>query len=486
MGNEGQAFGERFGQVGAQTGHADVREAGARVDGAEPTASPLPHAAGATALSRAAGTGGPAPRSTRTYNKWAILFTVLVMTFMVCLDSSIVTVALPVMQKELAAGNGIQWVSSVYLLATCVGVLPFGRMGDRVGKVYVFQAGVVVFTLGSLLCGLAQTLPILVAARVVQGVGCAAAMANNMGIITEAFPPRERGRAMGLLSTFVALGMMAGPVLGGLIVSSFPWEGIFLINVPVGVASFLVGLRTLPHVHPASDAPSRASSLLGSARLCFSNPTFSINFATMLIVFMGIGASEFILPFYFQDAHGFSADVSGLLFLALPVTNAVVGPISGTISDRVGYEVPTIVGLVVYVCGLLLVGTLNELDAIPRIVVLVGLMSMGTSIFQSPNNALFMSSAPEDALGFAGSVSSLARYAGMALGISGCSTVLYARMSVAAGRVMTGVDPGEPAVFLAGYAFVFHVLAAIAAVGLVLTVVRWALRRRERGRRAGE
>ena len=157
---------------------------------------------------------GPSPQGpTRTYNKWAILFTVLVMTFMVCLDSSIVTVALPVMQKELAAGNGIQWVSSVYLLATCVGVLPFGRMGDRVGKVYVFQAGVVVFTLGSLLCGLAQTLPILVAARVVQGVGCAAAMANNMGIITEAFPAHERGRAMGVMSTFVALGMMAGPVL---------------------------------------------------------------------------------------------------------------------------------------------------------------------------------------------------------------------------------------------------------------------------------
>ena len=115
---------------------------------------------------------GKAPRS---YNKWAILFTVLVMTFMSCLDSSIVTVALPVMQKELAAGlDQIQWVSSVYLLATCIGVLPFGRLGDARGKVYVFQAGVVVFTLGSLLCGLATTLPVLVCARVVQGVGCAA------------------------------------------------------------------------------------------------------------------------------------------------------------------------------------------------------------------------------------------------------------------------------------------------------------------------
>ena len=416
--------------------------------------------------------------ASRTYNKWAILFTVLVMTFMVCLDSSIVTVALPVMQKELAAGNGIQWVSSSYLLATCIGILPFGRLGDRAGKVYVFQAGVVVFTLGSLLCGLAQSLSVLIAARVVQGVGSAAAMANNMGIITEAFPPHERGRAMGLLSTFVALGMMVGPVLGGLIVSSFPWEGIFLINVPVGVASLLVGLRTLPHERPAADAPQRAGSLVASARLCFSSATFTINFATMLIVFMGIGASEFVLPFYFQDAHGFSADVSGLLFLALPITNAVVGPISGSVSDRVGYEGPTAVGLVVYVVGLLLVGSLDAGSPVPLIVAFVGLMSMGTSIFQSPNNALFMSSAPEEALGFAGSVSGLARYAGMAIGISGCSAVLYGTMSQVAGHAVTTAAGSDPAVFLAGFSTVFHVLAAIAAVGLVLTIVRLVRKRR--------
>lgn len=205
----------------------------------------------------------------RTYNKWAILVTVLVMTFMVCLDSSIVTVALPVMQKELGAGDEIQWVSSIYLVATCIALLPFGRLGDKLGKVYVFQAGVVGFTLGSLLCGLSSSLPMLVVARAVQGVGCALAMANNMGIITEAFPARERGRAMGFLSTAVALGMMAGPVFGGIIVSSWVWEGIFLINVPVGVVSFLVGLRTLPHVHPMRDGHRAGLSMLGSARLCF-------------------------------------------------------------------------------------------------------------------------------------------------------------------------------------------------------------------------
>ena len=162
--------------------------------------------------------------NTHGKSKWAILFTVLVMTFMATLDSSIVNVALPVMQKELAVGLGqIQWVSSVYLLTTCALLLVFGRLGDIFGKVLVFQVGVAVFSLGSLLCGMAVTLPALVAARAVQGAGGAAAMANNMGIITESFPARERGRALGILASFVALGMMcAAPCWGDSSSRCFP------------------------------------------------------------------------------------------------------------------------------------------------------------------------------------------------------------------------------------------------------------------------
>ena len=148
-------------------------------------------------------------------NKWAILFTVLVMTFMSTLDSSIVNVALPVMQKALAVSlSDIQWVSTVYLVAICASMLIFGRLGDMFGKVWLFQAGVALFAIGSLLCGLSHAFAMLLVSRCVQGIGAAAAMANNMGIITESFPAKERGRALGLLASFVALGMMCGPVLG--------------------------------------------------------------------------------------------------------------------------------------------------------------------------------------------------------------------------------------------------------------------------------
>ena len=253
-------------------------------------------------------------------DRWAILFTVLVMTFMVCLDSSVVTVALPVMQRELGVGlSQIQWVSSAYLIAVCLLVLWFGRLGDSRGKVRVFQAGVATFTAGSLACGMSPTLGWLVAARVLQGVGAAMAMANNMGIITEAFPARERGRAMGLLSTFVALGMMTGPMLGGALVSVFPWESIFLINVPVGVASFLVGLRTLPR----DEVPAEKDGSAGGSAwplYVFRNPDFVLNLATMLITFVGIGAAEFTIPFFLQQAHGLTPAVASLAFLALPAS----------------------------------------------------------------------------------------------------------------------------------------------------------------------
>ena len=213
-------------------------------------------------------------------------------------------------------------------------------------------------------------------------------------------------------------------------------------------------------------------TLTEGARRCFASSAFTINLACMLIVFVGIGASEFVMPFYFQDAHGFSSDISGLLFLAMPVVNAFVGPLSGSVSDRVGCEAPTAVGLGVYVCGLFAVSTLDERSSILMIVCCVAFMSCGTSIFQSPNNSLYMGSAPREALGFAGSLGSLARYAGIALGITAASRILYGQTSAAMGKTVTSYVAGRPDVFLFGFRLVFYVLMAVATVGFALAMVR--------------
>lgn len=152
--------------------------------------------------------------------KWIILFTVLIMTFMATLDGSIVNVALPVMAKELnVTMGGIEWVVTSYLVIICATILIFGRLGDLKGKVKIFKIGIVVFTLGSLLCGISLNLPMLIISRCIQTIGAAGAMATNQGIITQTFPTNERGKALGIVGTAVALGAMVGPALGGGILS---------------------------------------------------------------------------------------------------------------------------------------------------------------------------------------------------------------------------------------------------------------------------
>lgn len=480
-----------------------------------------------------------AGRERRAPNKWVVLFTVVVMTFMSTLDSSIINVALPAMQRELAASaSQIQLVSSAYLVALCVTVLVFGRLGDLYGKVRFFQLGVGVFTLGSLLCGLAQSLPVLVAARVVQGVGAASALATNMGIVTETFPSTERGRALGVVSTFVSLGLMCGPVLGGFLVAAFPWEAIFLVNVPIGAAALVVGLRTLPDDAPAADgrearpldvagallmapavlalfcalnmAGSAPAPLVGAAlaagaallvAFCaverraafplvrmslFSNPVFSVNLLTMLLAFCAVGATEFLIPFFLQDACGFPSSVAGVLLTAIPLAMAVLGPVAGAASDRVGATGPCLAGLVVYAAGIFLVGSLPA-DAGPvRIYLTIAFMSVGTGLFQSPNNSLVMGSVEVCDLGFAGSVISLVRNMGMSVGVTGGSALLYGRMSALAGRPLASYVPGEPGLFLSGFSFAFGVLAAMVAAGAALTLAQAALARRRARRGAGD
>ena len=464
----------------------------------------------------------------RTYGKWSILFTVLIMTFMVTLDGSIVNVALPVMSGELNASMGdIEWVASIYLVVTCATILIFGRLGDMIGKVRIFQIGVILFTIGSLLCSISGTLPLLIGARVVQGLGSAAALANNQGIITESFPPDERGKALGFVSTFVALGSMTGPTLGGMILTVLPWTYIFLINIPVGVLSFLIGLRTLPNKKPAKpgrlDAKGSVLLLLsilllfGSFTLLqngvslpiiigiiagavflvlfimvekrmddplvpigiFKNKMFSLNLFTMLTAFVAIGANNIIIPFYLQDARQFSPGMAGLLMTVIPLITAVMGPISGTMSDHIGSELPTMIGLIFTTVGLALMTMLGIDTTIAVIILFLAVIAVGSALFQSPNNSLVMGSVSRDELGLVGSLAGLVRNMGMSVGITAGTSLLYSRMSDMAGYRVTNYIPGQPDVFLYGLRSVYIMLAVVVFVGALLTIIRFVYARKQ-------
>ena len=183
--------------------------------------------------------------------RWFILATVSIGTFMSTLDGSIVNVALPTISRELQANlSTLQWVVTAYLL-TISSLLPvFGRIADLLGRRRIFSIGFVVFTLGSILCGLAPNIWFLIGMRVLQAIGASMLMANSAAIIIANFPSKERGRALGLTGTVVALGSLSGPALGGILVGLLDWRSIFYINVPIGILGYLAAQIVLPQDKP--------------------------------------------------------------------------------------------------------------------------------------------------------------------------------------------------------------------------------------------
>ncbi len=179
-------------------------------------------------------------------NRWWIFTAVVLLSFMSTLTSSIVNIALPVMSRAMDVPTSqITWVASSYLIVTCMFLLPFGKMGDLFGKARVFKIGTAIFTIASLLCGFNLGFGWILLMRGVQAIGASMTLSTNAGIITETFSKQQRGLALGSFGSVVALGSIAGPGLGGLILTYLPWNYIFWVNVPVGLVAIVLGQLVL-------------------------------------------------------------------------------------------------------------------------------------------------------------------------------------------------------------------------------------------------
>ncbi|BCN30614.1 MFS transporter [Anaeromicropila herbilytica] len=471
-------------------------------------------------------------KDSKTYkNRWIMLITIVMVTFMATLDGSIVNVALPNMSDELHVSMAeIEWVVTSFLIAIAATILIFGRLGDMIGKVKVFKFGVVLFTLGSLLCGFTDSLTILVIARIIQAIGASATMANNQGIITHVFPPNERGRALGTLGSFVALGAMTGPPLGGLIISLFSWEYIFLVNVPVGIIVFILIIKLFPKSNTSREESldlfgallftiaivSLFAAIVHGQRVGYNNPLmisafvisvvsfiafllvemkskeplldlsmfgnslFTISILCAMASFIAISASNIILPFYFQDALNMTPGKAGLFMMVSPIVLSVVAPFSGYMSDKIGSEILTFLGLVFSSIGLLLISTLNHKSNVLIIILFIVVMSIGNGMFQSPNNSLVMSTVPKYKLGIAGSINALVRNLGMVLGTSLATLILYNRMSEKVGYRVVDYVKGRPDVFNYGMSHVYQFAAVICIIGALMTAFRLYNHRRSK------
>ncbi len=460
---------------------------------------------------------------TEKVNKWTVLSIVIISTFMATLDGSIVNVALPSMTKALkVSSSGIQFVATSYLIVIAGIILVFGKLGDMLGKTKMFTLGIVLFTIGSLLCGLSSSFPILIASRIIQAIGAAGTMANSQGIVTEAFPPNERGKALGFVGTAVALGSLVGPGLGGIIVGAIGWEYIFYINVPIGIIATIAAIKLLPKTNKKADQKLDVSgsilfliaivplfvALNEGIRIGFTNPLilsgfgisviafvaffllerrkneplvqlsmfsnrlFSLSIFCGFISFVAIFCHNILLPFYLQDVRAYSPSFSGMIMMVYPLILTAVAPLSGHLSDKIGSEVLTFFGLLLGSIGLFLMATIGTNSSLLYLIIIIGIMSVGMGMFQSPNNSLVMSTVSRDKLGVAGSINALIRNVGMVCGIALATTLLYSMMSYQIGERVTNYIPGRSDVFIFGMHIVYLVAGAISLLGAVLTLLR--------------
>ena len=401
--------------------------------------------------------------------KRAVLLTVAIGTFMSALDSSVVNMALPSIsayfQTTLAT---VEWIIMSYLLVISSLLLAYGRLGDMFGHRRIYLLGFVIFTAGSVLCGLAPTILLLIFFRGIQAVGAGMLMAVGPAIVTDTAPPEQRGKALSITAVAVAIALTTGPVLGGILTTVFGWQSIFLINIPIGIVGFWLAKKTIPEKPDLSIQPfdfwgavliftalisillplslverlgwnnlliilaigfgfalavcfvileQRSAFPLFDIKL-FKNRQFSMSNLAALLNYMAQFMIILLIPFYLQRLRGLPPAEAGLLYFAMPLTTMVVAPISGILSDRMDSRYLGAAGMMVMAVGMGLLSNL-KIDS-TNLFLITGLTitGLGIGLFQTPNNSAIMGSVPGNRRGIASGMLATMRNMGMVLGVA--------------------------------------------------------------------
>ncbi|GEO47459.1 MFS transporter [Companilactobacillus kimchii] len=453
-------------------------------------------------------------------NLTMILIGVGIVIFMSTLDSSIVTVALPVLSKALHTNMSlINWVVTMYLIVMSSTLMIFGKLGDKYGKIKFFQWGTLIFVISSALCALSVSWLTLIIARSLQAIGAAMTMATSNGIIVEIFPDDRRGQALGWMGSFVSLGGIIGPSLGGIFLNFFPWHIIFWLNVPIGFIAIFILFKYLPSSLDKTFTSAKFD-LFGSALLIvgftsmfvgillsqqlgwsdwriltltivgvillallyryetkqaepilpvtlFKNKWFSVQLLTCFMVFIIDFFFDVIAPFYLQNAREFSPLFSGFFLLIFPVVQLFVAPISGSLADKHDPFKITLVGLAIISFGQIFYVLSGLQNTVLIFAFGAAMAGLGNGLFHSPNNVLVMSTVEEKDYGSAGSVYSLARTVGMVVGSAMSTTLLFGSMSILKGSRVTSYIPSDPQLFIDGMHMTFGLSCTISVLLLV-------------------
>ena len=476
------------------------------------------------------------------FRKWQAFVAIAIGMFLSVAEQTGVAIALPEIAEDFDVNIPVvQWVTLGYVLSTSVAFMPLGRLADMVGRHRVYTLGFVGFIGMAVVAGLSPTYWVLLGAKVVQGVFSAGVQANAMAIMTEAFPKRERGRAIGLYTTMVGVGATGGPFLGGLLVNEFGWRWLFYASVPLGVAAIIAAvwaLRGWPSHVPSGESRGRfdwvgagaSSGTLVVLLLALSNSHslgwgsgpvvgglatagglfiffvwwelrspypmidlryfasryFSLGVATRFLLFLSSSPRVILMPFYLIQVLGYDPHVAGLITASASLSMAVWGAVSGVLSERLGARWLMLAGLVMAASAMYTFSTL-DVDSSPlHAVIALALSGAGMGTFYAPNTSDILSTQSGRNYGIIAALLNLTRTTGNVTGIAISTTVVAVFMASA------GYEPSLSAVtetsgegvkdaFVSGLSMSFLVSLAMTGVAFTISVVQGRVGRGEDG-----
>lgn len=388
--------------------------------------------------------------------KRTALFVATFAAFLTPFMGSALNVALPSIGKDFNANAiSINWIASAYVLTTAIFLLPSGRIGDIIGRKKIFTYGIICFTISSFCCGISINTGLLIAFRVLQGIGSAMIFGTALAILTSVYPPGERGKALGINIASVYTGLSAGPTIGGLLTQYFSWRSIFLIMVPLGLITLwitisrlkgewsdakgekfdvrgmiLYGLGLSSIMYGFSEFPGwtgytfisaglliimlfvwcefRTEDPLFEMRLLSKSRVFAYSNLAALIHYSATFGVGFMLSLYLQYIKGLQPHEAGFILVAQPLIMAVFSPLTGKLSDKIQPRILASAGMIASALGLFMLTFINKNTSVGALLLILVLLGMGYALFSSPNTNAIMSSVERKYYGIAsGSVGTM-------------------------------------------------------------------------------
>jgi EmrB/QacA subfamily drug resistance transporter len=451
--------------------------------------------------------------------KWWTLAAVAFGLFMIMLDNTVVNVALPSIAADLQIGlSELEWIVTGYALTFASLMLTGGKLADLMGRRRIFVVGLVIFTVSSLVCGLAGSGELLIGARVVQGAGAALMNPATLSIIAATFPPRQRGMAIGIWAGVSALALALGPLVGGLLTDHISWSWIFFVNVPVGVVAIAASLLLIPESKDESaeqrlDLPGLLTSGIGlfaltyglieantygwtSGRIIgaftvaavmlvafvllethqripmldlglFRNGTFAGANLAVLLVALAMFGVFFFVSLYMQGVLGYSAVQAGAAFLPLTILIMLVAPIAGRSSDRFGSRWLMTSGMILIAIQLLYFSRLGVEESYWNLLPAMILGGFGMSLVMTPSAAAAVRALPVDKSGVGSAVLNAFRQVGGSVGIA----LMGAIMAHEVGDLRGPAVFQQKELFVDGFQTTLTVAALIAILGAIVSFV---------------